>query len=118
MATQRTCMALDLIDDPALIAKYENYHQPGHIWPEIPVGIRDAGITDMQIYRVGTRLFMIVEWDDSTDLKTAFTKMATMPRQPEWAAFMHGFQCKLPEAGPDEHWATMKPVFLLNESLK
>ena len=36
---------------------------------------------------------------------TAFEKMGTLPRQPEWAALMHGFQKILPEAQPGEHWA-------------
>ncbi|WP_090374461.1 L-rhamnose mutarotase [Dyadobacter sp. SG02] len=115
MATKRTCMALDLIDNADLIASYEHHHTPGNIWPEIPAGIRAAGITDMQIYRIGTHLFMIVEHDDSTDLQTAFDKMATLPRQGEWAAWMDSFQQKLPEAAAGEHWATMKPVFLLND---
>ena len=110
-------MALDLIDNAELIASYEEYHQPGHIWPEIPAGIREAGITDMQIYRIGRHLFMIVEHDETTDLKTAFDKMGTLPRQSEWAALMDSFQQKLPEAAAGEHWAVMKPVFLLNDHL-
>lgn len=118
MGTQRTCMALDLKDDQKLIAEYEHYHQPAHIWPEIPQGIREAGIFDMQIYRIGTRLFMIVDYDDQMDLTTVFEKMGTMPRQSEWGALMAGFQSRLPEAGDDEHWAAMKPVFLLNDCLK
>lgn len=111
-------MALDLKDDHELIATYEHYHQPEHIWREIPAGIREAGVVDMQIYRIGTRLFMIVDWEENTDLKTAFEKIGTLPRQAEWAAFMAGFQVKLAEALPGEHWATMRPVFLLNETLK
>lgn len=111
-------MALDLADDPERIATYEHYHRPEHIWPEIPAGIRAAGVVDMQIYRIGTRLFMIVDYEEHTDLTAAFEKMGTLPRQTEWAAFMAGFQVKLPEASPGEHWAAMKPVFLLNETLK
>jgi len=115
---RRTCMALDLVDDDKLIASYEQLHKPGSIWPEIPTGIRQAGILDMQIYRIGRRLFMIVEHNEDTDLKTAFEKMANMPRQEEWAILMDHFQQKLPEAGPHDHWAAMKPVFLLKEHLK
>jgi L-rhamnose mutarotase len=110
-------MALDLQNDEELIASYERYHQPGGIWPEIPKGIREAGIADMQIYRIGNRLFMIVDYDRTTDLKEAFEKMRTMPRQGEWATLMDGFQRVLPEAKEDEHWATMKPVFLLNDHI-
>lgn len=118
MPTQRTCLALDLKDNDELIAQYEHFHQPEHIWPEIPRGIRAGGIVDMQIYRLGTRLFMIVETEEGIDLPTAFEAIGNMPLQAEWAAFMAGFQQRLTEAKPHEHWAEMKPVFMLTECLK
>lgn len=118
MSVQRTCMALDLIDDESLISAYEQYHSPENIWPEIPVGIREAGIVDMQIYRVGTRLFMIVDYNENTSLKMAFEKMGKMPKQAQWATLMAGFQKELPEAGPGDHWTAMTPVFLLNDHTK
>jgi len=59
----RYCLALDLKDDPALIAEYEHYHEK--IWPEIEESIRLSGITDMEIYRIGPRLFMIMETDET-----------------------------------------------------
>lgn len=118
MKTQRTCLALDLKDNDKLISQYEHFHQPEHIWPEIPQGIRAGGIVDMQIYRIGARLFMIVETEEGIDLITAFEAIGKMPRQTEWAAFMDGFQRRLTEAKPHEHWAEMKPVFLLTQCLK
>jgi L-rhamnose mutarotase len=111
-------MALDLKDDPELIARYEHYHHPENIWPEIPVGIREAGIVDMQIYRIGSRLFMILDGGENIDFTAAFKKMGELPRQDEWAALMLGFQVRLSEAHPEEHWATMKPVFLLNDNVR
>jgi L-rhamnose mutarotase len=111
-------MALDLKDDLNLIDAYEQYHRPGNIWPEIPEGIRQAGVLDMQIYRIGTRLFMIVDHEENSSLAEVFGKMGAMPGQPEWAALMAGFQKTLPEAKPGEHWVAMTPVFLLNEHLK
>jgi L-rhamnose mutarotase len=56
---QRHCLALDLKDDPELIAEYERHHD--HIWPEIIHSIKSAGITVLDIYRTGNRLFMIME---------------------------------------------------------
>ncbi|HXO98996.1 MAG TPA: L-rhamnose mutarotase, partial [Luteibacter sp.] len=52
------CLALDLRDDPALIAEYERWHTKAFIWPEIVESIRTAGILDMQIFRTGNRLVM------------------------------------------------------------
>jgi len=118
MSVQRTAMALDLRDDENLISTYEQYHQPDGIWSEIPLGIKEVGVVDMQIYRIGTRLFMIIDYDENASLKEIFDKMSTMPRQAEWAKLMAGFQKKISEAQPEEHWASMKPVFLLNDHIK
>jgi len=52
-------LTLDLKDDPALIAEYRRHHEK--IWPEITSSIKDAGIVDMEIYLLGTRMFMIME---------------------------------------------------------
>ncbi len=59
LKTKRYCLALDLKDDPALIAEYKRHHQK--IWPEITKSIRDSGIEDLEIYLLGARLFMIME---------------------------------------------------------
>ena len=60
---KRYCLALDLQDDPLLIAEYEAYHED--VWPEIKASISDSGIIDMEIYRFANRMFMIMETDDS-----------------------------------------------------
>ena len=56
---KRYCLTLDLEDDPVLIAEYRRHHE--NIWPEITASIKDAGIVDMEIYLLGTRMFMIME---------------------------------------------------------
>ena len=56
-------LALDLRDDPALIAEYENWHRD--VWPEIKQSIVESGIVNMEIYRTGNRLFMVMDTDDS-----------------------------------------------------
>lgn len=59
----RYCLALDLKDDKQLIEEYEQYHQ--NVWPEIKQSIHEAGISNMEIYRTGNRLFMIMETEDN-----------------------------------------------------
>jgi L-rhamnose mutarotase len=59
MARRRYCLTLDLASDPELIVEYERCHQ--RIWPEIAKSIKDAGIENMEIYRLGTRMFMCKE---------------------------------------------------------
>ena len=52
---ERICRTLELRDDPQLIAEYRRRHSQGAIWPEIPAGIREAGILEMEIYLLDTR---------------------------------------------------------------
>ena len=56
---KRYCQTLILVDDEALIAKYVEVH--AHVWPEVIQGQREVGILDMQIYRRGRSLFMIMD---------------------------------------------------------
>ena len=42
-------LALDLKNDPHLIAEYEAHHQA--VWPEILASIKASGILDCSIYR-------------------------------------------------------------------
>jgi L-rhamnose mutarotase len=39
---KRFCLALDLIDDPILIAEYKKYHEK--IWPKITESLLESGI--------------------------------------------------------------------------
>ena len=57
----RYALALDLVDDTAKIAAYEKAHEA--IWPEVRQHLRTEGVLDMEIYRLGTRLFMLMEVD-------------------------------------------------------
>ena len=63
---KRYCQTLELYDDKELIEAYVAEH--AHVWEEVKAGIREVGITDMQIYIDGNRLFMIM---DTTDEKAA-----------------------------------------------
>ena len=58
---KRYCQTMDLKNNPSLIAKYKKCHNRAESWPEIRAGIRSVGILEMEIYILGSRLFMIVE---------------------------------------------------------
>ncbi len=45
---KRYCQTLELYDDKELIEAYVAEH--AHVWEEVKAGIREVGITDMQIY--------------------------------------------------------------------
>ena len=89
---KRYCQTLDLKNEPKLIAEYRKMHSQGKIWPEIPAGIREVGILEMEIYLFDNRLFMIVETPFDFDWETAMKRLNTLPRQQEWEVFVSTFQ--------------------------
>ena len=110
---QRFCLTLDLTDNPALIREYRYWHMPEHIWPDIPKGIREVGILNMEIYLFGTRLFMIMETSKDFDFDRQMAKLADLPRQKEWEAFVSKFQKATAGARSSEKWKKMERIFLL-----
>jgi L-rhamnose mutarotase len=110
---KRYCFAVDLIDDAALINEYEQWHSAGKAWPEITKSITDAGITDLQIYRVGNRLFMIMEVDATFSFERKAAMDAANAKVQEWEQLMWRFQQPLPFAKPGEKWVLMDQIFQL-----
>lgn len=112
---KRYCQTLDLKDDPALIAAYVKRHGQTEVWPEILDGIREVGILEMELYILGTRLFMIVETPLDFEWEPAMTKLATLDRQAEWEEYMSIFQNAKPGASSAEKWQLMDKIFHLYE---
>jgi L-rhamnose mutarotase len=111
--TKRYCTTLDLKDNPELIREYRMYHSRGTHWPEIARGIRSVGILDMQIYLIGTRMFMVVATEPDFDWDKQMKKLSTLDRQQEWETLMQNFQQALPGA-TTLRWELMEKVFDLD----
>ncbi|MBD0332981.1 MAG: L-rhamnose mutarotase [Chitinophagaceae bacterium] len=110
---KRYCLALDLVDNPSLIAEYGHWHKAESGWPEIKKSILDAGITNMEIYRTGNRLFMIMETADSFSFERKGAMDAANPKVQEWEQLMWKFQQPLPWAKEGEKWIVMDKIFQL-----
>jgi L-rhamnose mutarotase len=110
---RRYCLALDLKNDPALIAEYERWHQA--IWPEIRQSILEAGIVVMDIYRFGNRLFMIMETDDSFSFERKAAMDKENPMVQEWEQLMWKYQQGIPGADKGEKWVLLDRIFSLQE---
>ena len=106
---QRYCQTLTLVDDEELIEKYVEAH--AHVWPEIIEGQRQVGILDMQIYRHGRQLFMICDTVDGFDFQRDMARLAALPRQAEWEAYVAQFQGCAADARSDEKWQLMERIF-------
>ena len=108
---QKHCLALDLKNDAALIAEYEQYHLKIPI--AIDKSIRDAGITNLEIYRTGNRLFMILEATDAFSFDKKSKIDAENPDVQAWETLMWRFQQALPNAKDGEKWVVMDKIFSL-----
>lgn len=107
------CLTLDLKDDLALIAEYEKHHT--RVWPEILKSITDSGIISMEIYRYHTRLFMIMETDDSFSFDKKATADAQNSKVQEWENLMWNYQQPLKKALKGEKWVLMNKIFDLQQ---
>jgi L-rhamnose mutarotase len=110
---KRYCLALDLKDDPALIAEYERWHR--NVWPEIEKSIRDAGISNLEIYRVGARMFMIIEASDTFTFEKKAAMDAANAKVQEWETLMWKFQQAIPGSKPGEKWLLMDKIYELRK---
>jgi L-rhamnose mutarotase len=107
----RYCFALDLKEDPNLIAAYEEYHLS--VWPEIIQSIKEADIKSLEIYRVSNRLFMIMETGPDFSFEKKAEADAHNPMVVQWEKLMWEYQQALPNAKPGEKWMLMDKIFTL-----
>ncbi len=108
---KRYALALDLVNDKQLIAEYEAYHQ--QVWPEIIESIRQSGIETMEIYRLGNRLFMLMEVNEHFSFEAKAKTDEQNERVQEWEKLMWKYQQALPMAKPGEKWLLMDKIFEL-----
>jgi len=98
----RYCLTVDLKNDPALIAAYDDYHKK--VWPEILQSLKDSGIISMQIYRLKTRMFMILETSNDFSFEKKSAMDLANPKVQEWEKLMSEYQQALPWENPDDPW--------------
>ncbi|MBQ4828479.1 L-rhamnose mutarotase [Alteromonas sp. MMG017] len=117
MTHKRYCLALDLIDDPALIEQYLAFHTPDKAWPQITQNMREMGIVDMEIYHLGDRLFMIMETNEHYDPNAEPATPEGRAKSNEWEALMWQFQKPLPWAEEGQKWVEMNKIYDLKLAL-
>ena len=111
----RQCLALDLKDDPALIAEYEAYHR--NVWPEVLQHLRTHGIRELEIFRLGTRLVMVMDTDDAVfDTARMAAAEHDNTRIREWEALMWRFQAPTPWTPDGRKWTPMQSIFRLGDA--
>jgi L-rhamnose mutarotase len=113
MSKRRYCLALDLNNDETLIAEYEHWHKA--IWPEIKQSIVESGITQMEIYRLEDRLFMIMETDETFSFERKAGMDNANPAVGRWEELMWKYQKAIPGGREGEKWRLMNRIFKLTD---
>lgn len=108
---KKYALALDLKDDPGLIEEYIQHHK--NVWPEIKKNITDAGIVEMEIFHIETRLFMLIEAADDFTFERKMQLDEGNERVQQWETLMDQYQEKLPFAKAEEKWVLMDKIFEL-----
>ncbi|WP_039053848.1 L-rhamnose mutarotase [Sphingobacterium sp. T2] len=108
---KRYVLALDLVDDPFLIAEYERYHR--EVWPEVKQSILDAGIVHMEIYRFANRLCMVMEVAEGFSFEKKAEMDAANIDVQKWERLMWKYQQAMPGAKEGEKWVLMNKIFEL-----
>jgi L-rhamnose mutarotase len=106
---KRYCLTLDLIDDKEMISEYEEIHK--NVSQEILNSIKDSGIESMQIYRLHTRMFMILETTDDFSFANKAAMDASNEKVQVWENLMWKYQKALPTAKEGEKWIMMNQIF-------
>ena len=109
------CLALDLHDDPALIAQYESHHRA--VWPGVLAHLRAHGVRELEIFRLSTRLVMVINADDAVFDPAAITAAERDdPRLREWEELMWRFQAPTPWTPEGTKWTPMQAIFRLSDT--
>ena len=96
--TKRYCQTLSLKNDPMLIEEYRKIHSE-----------------EMEIYILGSQLFMIIETPLDFDWEIAMDKLSHLPRQADWEKYVSRFQECSPLSSSAEKWKLMERMFYLYE---
>lgn len=111
----RHCLALDLHDDPELIAAYEEYHR--QVWPEVLAHLRAQGVRELEIFRLGTRMVMVMDTDDAVfDAARMAEAERGDARLRAWEDLMWSFQKGTPWTPAGTKWTPMQPIFRLTDA--
>lgn len=106
----RYALALDLVNDAQRIADYEKAHEK--IWPEVRDHLLAQGVLQMEIYRLGTRLFMVMEVDPAVYSAERMARASLdNPAIVRWEELMWRYQAPTPWTPAGEKWVPMARIF-------
>ena len=116
MATRRIVRIMDLADDPATLAAYDQAHAPGNTPPEVIAAQLRHGIAELQIYRAGCRLVMLMDVTPDFDPEALDAERHGQAAIDQWHVRMGALQ--RPPFADGEAWPEAVRVFRQSDHSK
>jgi L-rhamnose mutarotase len=85
------------------------------VWPEVRESFYRAGIIDVELYRTGNRLFMILDTNEDFSFEKKRRIDRDDPTVQKWETLMGTYQQPLPWAERGEKWVLMKRLYKLKQ---
>ena len=105
-------LTANLVEDPKLQQEYLNYHKTQfEKWPEVAKGFCNADFQQLQVFKNGRQLMLIISIPKGEDLDKLNPKTTeNNPRVDEWNALMKKYQTGIEDAKAGETWIFLKKV--------
>ncbi len=115
MTGRRFVRIMDLHDDPAVIAAYDLAHSVGETPAEVIAAQLRYGIAEMEIFRTGNRLVMLMEVTADFDPDGLDAERGLQGAIDRWHLRMATLQC--PPFANGEAWPEAQRVFRQSDHL-
>ncbi|MET1054907.1 MAG: L-rhamnose mutarotase [Pedobacter sp.] len=101
-----------MVKDSVLQKEYLSYHEHQlKDWPEVSQGFCNAGFQQLQVFKNGDQLMLVISIPKGADLDQLNPKStANNPRMNDWNALMKKYQQGITGTEPGEVWVPLKQV--------
>lgn len=105
-------LTANLVEDPKLQQEYLDYHKTQfEKWPEIAKGFCNADFQQLQVFKNGRQLMLVISIPKGEDLDKLNPKTTeNNPRVDQWNALMKKYQTGIEDAKAGETWIFLKKV--------
>ncbi|MBF4470481.1 L-rhamnose mutarotase [Flavobacterium sp. HJJ] len=105
-------LTANLVDDPKMQKEYVDYHATQfEKWPEIAKGFCNADFQQLQVFKNGRQLMLIISIPKGESLDKLNPKTTeNNPRVNDWNNLMKKYQTGIEGAKPDETWIFLNKI--------
>lgn len=105
-------LTANLVDDAKMQQEYVDYHKTQfEKWPEVAKGFCNADFQQLQVFKNGRQLMLVISIPKGEDLDKLNPKTTkNNPRVDDWNALMKKYQTGIEDAKAGETWIFLKKI--------